>query len=46
MDPFVGSGSTCIAALNCDRKYLGAEIVKEVYDLAQMRIGQLTSLYQ
>ncbi len=38
LDPFMGSGSTAIAALNSKRKYIGYEIYKEYLDLADQRI--------
>ncbi len=37
-DPFMGSGSTCIAATNSDRKYLGIDINEEYCKLAENRI--------
>lgn len=41
MDPFMGTGSTAIAALIHNRKAAGAEIKKEYYDLAQKRVAQV-----
>ncbi|WP_013320509.1 DNA-methyltransferase [Gloeothece verrucosa] len=38
LDPFVGSGTTCIAAKELGRHYLGIEIKKEYYDLAVSNI--------
>ena len=38
-DPFVGSGSTAIAAINTGRAYLGSEIDVSHYQLAQKRIA-------
>ena len=38
LDPFMGSGSTCIAALNSERKYLGIDIDNEYCKLAEKRI--------
>ncbi|HJM44447.1 MAG TPA: site-specific DNA-methyltransferase [Candidatus Poseidoniaceae archaeon] len=39
IDPFMGSGSTCIAALDTDRRYLGIDIDQEYCDLAHDRIS-------
>jgi DNA modification methylase len=38
LDPFIGSGSTAIAALNSDRSYIGYDINEEYVKLAQSRI--------
>lgn len=40
LDPFMGSGSTGIAAKNIDRNFIGIELDKETYDLAEGRIGR------
>jgi site-specific DNA-methyltransferase (adenine-specific) len=40
LDPFCGSGSTCIAALKADRHYLGYDTEEEYVRLAEKRIGQ------
>ena len=37
-DPFMGSGTTAVAALECERKYMGSEIDKEVVDLCNERL--------
>lgn len=42
-DPFVGSGSTCIAALNSERKYIGIDIDQEYCNLAENRISLLNN---
>ena len=39
MDPFMGSGSTCIAALDTNRRYLGIDIDQEYCELALNRIS-------
>jgi len=39
-DPFMGSGSICIAAKNLHRKYIGIEIDKNWFELAQRRINE------
>jgi len=41
-DPFLGSGTTCIAAQELSRKSLGIEILKEYYDLANKNIEKYT----
>ncbi len=38
LDPFMGSGTTAIAALNLDREYIGIELSKKYCELADERI--------
>ncbi|MGC9132261.1 MAG: DNA methyltransferase, partial [Candidatus Micrarchaeia archaeon] len=38
LDPFIGSGTTAISALLLNRKFIGFEINKEYFDIAQERI--------
>ncbi len=38
-DPFNGSGTTGASALNLGRRYIGAEIEKEYYELTLRRLG-------
>ena len=38
LDPFVGSGTTCIAAKLLNRKYIGMEMNDEYVVIAQERI--------
>ncbi len=45
LDPFSGSGTTCIAALELDRKSIGIEIKEEYYDLAQENIEKYFPLF-
>ncbi len=40
LDPFIGSGTTAIAALKHNRKYIGIEIAKEYCEMAEKRIKQ------
>jgi len=40
LDPFAGSGTTCLAALQNNRNYVGYEIVEEYVDLANKRISE------
>lgn len=39
LDPFMGSGTTAIAALQLKRKFIGFDISKEYCDLAEKRIA-------
>lgn len=39
LDPFCGSGTTCVAALMNNRNYIGYDIKKEYIELAQNRIS-------
>lgn len=39
LDPFIGSGTTAIAALKADRKYIGYDIDPEYLKLAEERIA-------
>jgi site-specific DNA-methyltransferase (adenine-specific) len=39
-NPFIGSGSTAIAALQANRRYLGYELEPEYIRLAEKRIKQ------
>jgi DNA modification methylase len=38
LDPFVGSGTTCIAAEQLHRKWIGIEINPDYYTIARARI--------
>ena len=40
LDPFVGSGTSCVAALKTNRKYVAYDIDKKYCDLAERRIKQ------
>lgn len=42
-DPFMGSGSTGVACAIEGRKFLGCEIDKEYFEIAERRIGETTS---
>lgn len=39
-DPFMGSGSTGEAAIKLDRNFLGCELDKNYFDIAESRLGQ------
>ena len=43
LDPFMGSGTTAVAALQAGRKYIGYEIDQEYVRVARDRISQSTS---
>ena len=43
-DPFVGSGSTAVAAVQLERDFLGFEIEKKYYEIAARRIDGLRSV--
>lgn len=38
LDPFMGSGTTCVAALQTGRRYIGVEISPQHYETAQRRL--------
>ncbi|MCA6071639.1 MAG: site-specific DNA-methyltransferase [Endomicrobium sp.] len=40
LDPFCGSGTTCVAAKNLGRNYLGIEINPEYVALSEERINE------
>ncbi len=40
LDPFVGSGTTCVAAACLKRKYIGIDTLKENIKLAEQRINE------
>ena len=44
LDPFCGSGTTCLAAQNLNRKYLGIEINEDYVQLSKERLTK--SMYQ
>lgn len=41
LDPFMGVGSTGVAALEMNRKFIGIEIEKEYFEAAQKRLDYL-----
>ena len=43
LDPFMGSGSTAIAALHTERRYVGYDLVKDYVKLAEENIGKVSS---
>ena len=40
LDPFMGSGTTAIAAINTKRNFIGFELNKEYFEIAQKRIEE------
>jgi DNA modification methylase len=38
LDPFMGSGTTGVAAINLGRKFIGIEIEPKYFDIARKRI--------
>lgn len=40
LDPFAGSGTTCVAARQLDRHYVGYDLSKEYCDIANKRLAQ------
>jgi DNA modification methylase len=40
LDPFVGSGTTAVAAKQLDRRFIGIELKEEYYHLALENVGQ------
>ena len=45
LDPFMGVGSTGVAALETSRKFIGIEIEREYYDATQKRIQALATTH-
>ncbi len=46
LDPFCGSGTTCLAAKNLNRKYLGIEINEDYVQLSKERLTQSTYQFE
>ncbi len=40
LDPFAGSGTTCIAATKLNRQYIGFEVNPQIADIAKERLGK------
>ena len=41
LDPFMGSGTTAVAAVNCERNYMGFDINQEYIDISNKRLNTL-----
>ena len=41
VDPFCGSGTTCVAAKNLNRNYIGIDISQEAIDLTHRRLDEM-----
>ena len=44
LDPFMGSGTTALAAVKAGRHYVGYDVVKEYCDAARKRVEEETRL--
>lgn len=44
LDPFIGSGTTCVAALKTGRHYIGIDIDSDYVRLAEKRLEELQTL--
>jgi site-specific DNA-methyltransferase (adenine-specific) len=44
LDPFLGSGSTGVAAVKNNRKFIGIELEKNYFDIAKNRIDQIDKI--
>jgi site-specific DNA-methyltransferase (adenine-specific) len=42
LDPFLGSGTTGLAALQCDRRFVGVELNPDYVAIAENRLGRST----
>lgn len=42
LDPFIGSGTTGVACINTGRNYIGFELDKGYYDIANERINEIS----
>jgi len=41
LDPFAGSGSTCVAADQCGRRWIGIELLEQYHTAGLRRLGEL-----
>ena len=44
LDPFIGSGTTAVAAINTERKYIGFEQDDKYFEVAKNRLEKLTNI--
>ena len=45
LDPFMGSGTTCVSCIETGRKFIGFEIDEEYFSVALKRINQASAKY-
>lgn len=45
LDPFIGSGTTCVAAYKLDRKYIGFELDEKYFNIACKRLDEVENEY-
>ena len=45
IDPFAGSGTTCLAAKNLNRHYIGREINENYANIAQKRLQNANPVF-
>ena len=43
LDPFLGSGTTGVACVNTHRNFIGMEVDKDYFDIAEKRINNAKS---
>lgn len=44
LDSFIGSGTTAVAAINTERKYIGFEKDDKYFEVAKNRLEKLTNI--
>lgn len=44
LDPFIGSGTTAVAAINTERKYIGFEQDDKYFEIAKSRLEKLVNV--
>jgi site-specific DNA-methyltransferase (adenine-specific) len=45
LDPFMGSGTTAVACINTKRNFIGFELNKEYWEIANRRVAEAQSLF-